>query len=411
MTAPADTGEKKLSRRRFIKWAGTSLAVGTSAVALGSSLLKPKPAEAAQQPSVGSYIESSTSTSTTGGATSSPTTPPTPAPPIPAEALSEDAFSIFWVTDTQFLSESNPALYKMVNNWIVDNWSRFNGKMVVHTGDVVQTGAVVEEWINADDAMSILVKNGIPYVWCAGNHDDLVPDEATSGWIGNLQTASFQPSVASQVVNAVPYATWVGDFHEGMNTAATFSASGLDFLVICVEWNAQSDALQWVESILEDPTYANYQVIMAPHAYINPWGSLNDPRWGAQLAEFIAGLTTLMDAHSSNVFLTLNGHFATETGYYTPQPINGRNELMYDRQDCADNPGDKFGRGVDNPPDSDTDKVGGSTLMVLTFEPSLNQIKAKTYDIYQGRWRSTPTEEYAVVMFPNAPPKLKVLAQ
>ena len=33
----------------------------------------------------------------------------------------------------------------------------------------------------------------------------------------------------------------------------------------------------------------------------------------------------MMDAHSSNVFLTLNGHFATETGYNTPQPVNGRN--------------------------------------------------------------------------------------
>ena len=66
---------------------------------------------------------------------------------------------------------------------------------------------------------------------------------------------------------------------------------------------------------------------------------------------------------------------------------------------------------MDNPPDSDTDKVGGSTLMVLTFEPSYNQIKATTYDVYQGRWRSSPTEEYSVVMFPNAPQKLKIAAQ
>jgi hypothetical protein len=411
LTAPAESGEKRLSRRRFIKWAGTSLAVGTSAVALGSAVLKPKAADGAPQPSNSFYIESSTSSSTTQGTTSPPTTSTTSATPSPAEPLSGDAFSIFWVTDTQFLSESNPALFKMVNNWIVDNWSRFNAKIVVHTGDLVQTGALIQEWINADDAMSILARNGIPYVWCAGNHDDLVPDDATSGWIGNTQAASLQPSVASQVVNKMPYARWVGDFHNGMNTAATFSASGLDFLVICVEWNGQSDTLQWVGSILDDPTYANYHVIMAPHAYINPVGSLDDPRWGEMLADFVAGLRTLMDAHSSNVFLSINGHFATETGYNTPQPVNGRNELMYDRQDCADNPGDQFGRNVDNPPDSDTDKVGGSTLMVLTFEPSYNQIKATTYDVYQGRWRSSPTEEYSVVMFPNAPQMLKIAAQ
>jgi len=392
--------------------AGGTLAAGTAAVALGSSVLKASPANAAQQPAEGFYIESSSSSSTSTSTTESIGAPPAPTPTAssPTMELTQDAFSIFWVTDTQFLSESNPALFKMVNNWIVDNWSRFKGKMVIHTGDLVQTGAVVQEWINADDAISVLVKNGIPYAWCAGNHDDLVPDQATSGWIGNIQAASLQPSLASKVVNAVPYANWVGDFHNGMNTAVTFSASGLDFLVVCLEWNAQSDALEWVGSILDDPTYANYHVIMAPHAYMNPFGSLNDPRWGSELSDFIAGLQTIMDSHS-NVFLTLNGHFASETGYYTPKPINGRNQLMYDRQDCADNPGDQFGRGIDNPPDSDTDKVGGSTLMVLTFYPEYNQIRAKTYDVFQGKWRSQPTEEYTVVMFPNAVPALKVPAQ
>jgi hypothetical protein len=403
LTADGAAEEKKLSRRRFMRWAGSSLAIGTSAVALGSAILKPKPAEAAQQLSAGSYFQTTASSSTTESATLPPSTS---APSHPAE-LPEGAFSIFWVTDTQYLSEENPALFKMINNWIVDNWSAFNGKIVIHTGDLVQTGAVVQEWLNADDAMSILVDNHIPYVWCAGNHDDLVNSDATSGWIGSQEANSLQPSVASAVMNSVPYASWVGDYHDAMNTAAAFSANGLDFLVICLEWNAQPDALQWAQGILDDPTYANYHVIMAPHAYVNAYGSIEDPRWGAQLQGFVTGLTTLMDAHSSNVFLTINGHFATETGYNTPQPINGRNQLMYDRQDCADNPNDQFGRGVDNPPDSDTDKVGGSTLMVLTFDTNYNEIRARTYDIFQGRWRTHPTEDYTVEMFPNALPTLK----
>ena len=49
--------------------------------------------------------------------------------------------------------------------------------------------------------------------------------------------------------------------------------------------------------------------------------------------------------------------------------------------------------------------------MVLTFYPEYNQIRAKTYDVFQGKWRSQPTEEYTVVMFPNAVPALKVPAQ
>ena len=50
-----------------------------------------------------------------------------------------------------------------------------------------------------------------------------------------------------------------------------------------------------------------------------------------------------MDAHSSNVFLTLNGHYATDCGYSTSAPINNQNLLMFDRQDCTDNEGDPTG--------------------------------------------------------------------
>ena len=329
----------------------------------------------------------------------------------PADVLPEHAFSIFWITDTQFLSESNPALFRMLNNWIVENWARYNGKMVIHTGDVVQNGPNEEEWYNADEAMSILLANNIPYSWCAGNHDDFVNGDATSGWKGSQFANSLNPSLVSHIVNSVPYARWVGDYHEGMNTAVSFSTNGLDFLVINVEWNAQPDVLQWVGSVLDDPDYVNHNVIMAPHAYIDASGSLDNGRWGAQLADFIAGLTKLMDEHSQSVFLTLNGHFATECGYNTPQPINNRNQLMFDRQDCADAPGDETGRGVDNPPANDTDKVGGATVTVLTFDTLNNQIRARTFDVYPGNWRTHVTEQYAVVMFPGVVPKLKAIAQ
>ena len=400
-----DDGDTKISRRRFIKMAGGSLAAGTAAVALGSAatgILKPdvEKTSASREPEA---------RAARAGATPSPLMESNTSDSV--DVAPEHAFSIFWITDTQFLSESNPAMFRMLNNWIVENWDRFNGKLVIHTGDIVQNGPAEEEWFNADDAMSIFLANKIPYTWCAGNHDDFVNGDATSGWIGNQQATSLQPSVASAMVNSLPYAHWVGDYHEAMNTALSFSANGLDFLVISVEWNAQPDVLQWVRGILDDPAHLNHNVIMAPHAYIDAFGSLDNARWGAQLADFIAGLTNLMDEHSSNIFLTLNGHFATESGYNTPSPVNNRNQLMFDRQDCADAPGEQTGRGVDNPPSNDSDKVGGGTVTVLTFDTLNNELRAMTYDIYPGKWRTQSTEQYAVQMFPNLVPKIKVNAQ
>jgi hypothetical protein len=406
MAMPDDAGDKRRSRRRFIKWAGGSLAAGTAAVALGGAavgLLSPNIEKAAAVPNAQTATPA-------GSATPSPSSTESIAS-NPADALAEGAFSIFWITDTQFLSESNPALFKMANNWIVDNWARFNGKIVVHTGDVVQTGNVEQEWLNADDAMSVLTANGIPYTWCAGNHDNWVLGDPSSGWKGNVWTSSLDPSEAGRAVNAVPYARWAGDYHDGMNTAVTFSASGLNFLIVNIEWNARPDVIEWARGILDDPDFGDYHVIVAPHAYIDAFGSLDSPNWGATLADFVSELTKLLDEHSSSVFLTLNGHFATEFGYNTPRPINNRNELMFDRQDCADASGDQLGRGVDNPSPNDTDKVGGATVMVLTFEPMVNQIRARTYDVYRANWRTTPTEQYTIDMFPNQVRKLHAVAQ
>src|ERR1039458_4987843 len=99
MATPDDAGGKRRSRRRFIKWAGSSLAAGTAAVALGGAtvgLLSPDIQKAAASPNAQTATPSSSSTESIASNSAGP--------------LAEGAFSIFWITDTQFLSESNPAL-------------------------------------------------------------------------------------------------------------------------------------------------------------------------------------------------------------------------------------------------------------------------------------------------------------
>jgi hypothetical protein len=329
----------------------------------------------------------------------------TPATPLGTPPAA-NSFSIFWITDTQFLSESNPALFKMMNNWIVDNWEAYNGKLVIHSGDLVQTGDVQREWENASDAMNIFLANEIPYTWCAGNHDDWVQDDQTSGWAGNLWgTPALDPATVRSFVNHYGYTKWVDDYHAGMNTALTFTANGLNFLVMNLEWNANANVVKWVENTLDNPAYANHNVILAPHAYMDAYGSINDARWGPTLANFVEGLTPVMDSHP-NVFLTLNGHFATDSGYNTPAPVNGRNQLMFDRQDCTDYPGDETGRGIDTTDATtpDGEKVGGATVTILNFDTDNNQINASTYDVYTGLWRVEPSNQYTVTMFTNPLP-------
>ena len=295
-------------------------------------------------------------------------------PPAP------DSFSIFWITDTQFLSEANPGLFRRMNRWILNNWAAYNGKLVIHTGDLVEDGSVQEQWVKAGEAMSMFLQNGVPYTWCAGNHDDLVLGDQFSGWIGNQWGApALDPKTVASHVNgdnyptgndtaspqaaAAGYAQWVGDFNNGMDTALRFTANGLDYLVINLEWNAAQPALQWAESILDDPAFSDHNIILAPHAYINARGQTFDPSQGATMATFMQSFVSLLNSHP-NVFLTLSGHFATDFGYYTPSPVRGRNQLMFDRQDRCDYANeyaeDEAEASGVTPPDRL--KVGGATV-------------------------------------------------
>jgi hypothetical protein len=382
LSSTNDGENGRISRRRFLELAGALVAAGVVATnlgrttdalrALGSPIAVRSVAD--QRAAVGSKV--------------------------PA-----NSFSIFWITDTQFLSESNPALFKKMTSWIADNWGQYNGKLVIHTGDVVQTGANQDEWANADEAMAVLHENGIPYSWCAGNHDDMVQDDQTSGWKGHLWSTAFNPSAIKDKVNRLKGVHWVGHYHDGMNTAVTFRAEGLDFLVVNLEWKGDSSALEWARGILDDPAYKDHYVIVAPHAYIDAFGSLADPRWSDELSDFIGGLTPILDSHSSNVFLTLNGHFATDCGYNTKALVHGRNQLMFDRQDSLDKPTSRTGRGVDESDSKtpDSEKVGGATVTILTLVPSRNTIWVKTYDTYTEKWREGPYEQYSMAMLPALP--------
>jgi len=111
-------------------------------------------------------------------------------------------FSIIQITDTQNLAEFHPDLNYALTQWIVNNSATYNTKMVVHTGDLVNFADIANmngtissygfmtnataEWNVASNSIMTLFNNGIPYVWCAGNHDQLNidnPDALNYGWL------------------------------------------------------------------------------------------------------------------------------------------------------------------------------------------------------------------------------------
>lgn len=75
------------------------------------------------------------------------------------------------MTDTQYLSQNYPEEFDRACQWIVDNKEAYDIQMVVHTGDIVNTGTDLNQWANANHSLGVLFDNGVPYCWDAGNHD------------------------------------------------------------------------------------------------------------------------------------------------------------------------------------------------------------------------------------------------
>ena len=303
--------------------------------------------------------------------------------PIPQATAG--SFTLFWITDTQYLSRdasgSDPKSNLFVNatQWIANNWSACNGKMVIHTGDIVDTGSNTQQWTYANDAMSLLLGKGIPYTWDAGNHDGKLAyncqncndNPLTYGWIGDSfsSTSVFNPN--NQAVTNEPGWVDITQYSpDGMSTAVTFSGGAQKFLVINIGFAGVTDVtnLDWVSTLISQ--YPNYQVIIATHAYLNPQtGTTSDG--DSHLQGFDKALTSLMNSPgNSNVFLTLNGHYSTDTGYHAQDSTGSRWQLMFDRQEVSGPSGQR--------------QQGAASVTTLTFDPSNSEIAVNTFNTLQG---------------------------
>ncbi len=283
-----------------------------------------------------------------------------------------DGFSLIQITDTQYLSDANPALFNSLTSWIVNNANALNVSMVIHTGDLVQNPVNGTDWQNANAAMMKLYNSGVPYCWDAGNHDfigESTPNGNDDGdWLGGGYSA-FNVTAMQQE----PY--WVASIFGGTSTAVQFTYGNVRFMVINVAYDSNQTVLDWMQTLLK--CNPNDNVIVTTHNFLNGadgYGysaSPPDMDW-AQNFENIVG-------NYSNVFMTLNGHDVGEGAANTLR-IGNREEIFFNRQEL----------------DSET---GAASARIYTFNmtnPSNPTVNVYTYQAY-GNLQSGPqylTDEY-----------------
>src|SRR5688572_31714205 len=90
---------------------------------------------------------------------------------IAAAHAQTDDFTIVVLPDTQHYSKVYPHIFRAQTEWIARSASAENIQLVVGVGDIVDDGSDVAQWQNADAAVTVLDRAGIPYVLPLGNHD------------------------------------------------------------------------------------------------------------------------------------------------------------------------------------------------------------------------------------------------
>jgi 3',5'-cyclic AMP phosphodiesterase CpdA len=262
------------------------------------------------------------------------------------DKVGENGFTVIHISDTQMLSYHDS--WGTFAEWLASVATAFNVKMIIHTGDIVEHCDDTTEWERANASMGILLDAGVPYTWCTGNHD---VNYTTQGYIGAnylaFNTSTFE---------AQDY--WMDSYND-RNTAVNWTYGGYKFIVINLEWHANSTAMTWFTNILDANTDAN--IIVATHSYINTTGGYNlglgGDKWELALLEILN--------ENPNVMFTLNGH---DHGVYRTT-VNDREQILFNCQG-----------------------TNARVARVMTFDLTSRTVYVWTYREYNGMW-DFPSED------------------
>jgi hypothetical protein len=279
-------------------------------------------------------------------------------------------FTLIVLPDTQFYSRDLSPIFSAQTQWIVNNKASRNIVYVAHLGDCVENGnSFTAEWDHADAAMSLIenpdttgLLHGIPYGIAVGNHDQ-TPGANPNGSSTQLYNTYFGTRRFS---GRNYYGGHFGSNND--NHFSLFSASGLDFIVIYLEFDlgANPTVLAWADNLLK--AHVNRRAIIVSH-YITEVG--NPAPFGAQGQAIYNALRG-----NANLFLMLSGHRHGEGRRTDTLNGNAVHTLISDFQERANG--------------------GDGWLRILEFSPANNQIRVRTYSPTLNRFETDADSQFTL---------------
>ncbi len=283
--------------------------------------------------------------------------------------LEDYDFSIAVIGDTQMVTwhhvnPNNPQenILEHTYGWIIDNKDERKIAFSIGLGDITEFDLDVE-WKHA--TKEIFKQDGVlPYVAIQGNHDSI---------------AQYNKYMA----NDTYMKQLEGLYKKGAveNAYTTFSASGIDFLVITLDYGPDDDVLEWASEIIE--AHPNHRVIIATHSYLYSTGRPGKPGESLQAtadSESVSGgpdsnngidIWNELASQYENIFLVLSGHIDPDELVATQ--LKGKNGNIVTQILCDPQRIDK----VDRPT---------GMIAMLYFSEDGNKMQVEWYSPYQDMY-------------------------
>ena len=190
--------------------------------------------------------------------------------------------------------------------------------------------------------------------------------------------STSRPSATTCPVNPW-YGGWLGEEagqvqRLNKDNYELFTAGGIDFLIIHLEIDMPTYAVQWADEIID--RYPDRQVILSTHAFVNTSNARPTSRVTTRADGLSAAqVWTQLVAPNCNVFMVVNGHYPGE-GRLTSTNSCGEpvHQVLTDYQSRANG--------------------GDGWLRYYTFQPSANTIEAWTYSPKLGTFETDATSQF-----------------
>ena len=280
-------------------------------------------------------------------------------------------FTLVALPDTQYYAAAakggTPEMFTAQTQWIVSNRAARNIAYVAHLGDCVDNANVALEWERANTSFKVLenatttgLLDGVPFGFAPGNHDQ-DPDGNPNGNSTKLYNQYFG---TSRFRARNYYGGRYSSNHD--NHYQLFSASGLDFIVVYLEFDQmpKTAILQWADSLLK--TYNQRRAIIVSHYLMNDLNGFS-PQGQATYNAL---------KNNPNFSLMLCGHVTGES--WRQDNFAGRtiHTLLADYQE--------IGNG------------GNGWLRLLEFSPANNQLRVKTYSPVLNQFETDANSQFTL---------------